>query len=212
MGEGGAVISKDAKLKKIAESIRDWGRDCWCEPGKDNTCNKRFCWKLGDLPNGYDHKYIYSNVGYNLKVTDMQAAIGLSQLNKAPYFIQKRNENWNYLSEGINQSPLLKNSFQTIKTNENCSPSWFGFPLLCKNGKNREKIVAALEEKRVGTRLFFAGNLTKQPAYKNVNYRIHSELKNTDTIMNSLFWIGVHPNIEKEHMDYMLESLEVLAR
>jgi CDP-6-deoxy-D-xylo-4-hexulose-3-dehydrase len=212
MGEGGAVMSKDGKLKKIAESIRDWGRDCWCEPGKDNTCNKRFCWKLGDLPEGYDHKYVYSHVGYNLKVTDMQAALGISQLKKVEDFIQKRRKNWKYLFDGIQNSPVLKESFEPVTATEGTNPSWFGFPMYCLRNLNREKIVSELEQRKVGTRLFFAGNLTKQPAYKNANYRVHGTLETTDKIMHSMFWIGVHPNLEKEHLDYMLEQLEALAK
>jgi CDP-6-deoxy-D-xylo-4-hexulose-3-dehydrase len=208
MGEGGAVISKDGRLKKIAESIRDWGRDCWCEPGKDNTCNKRFCWKLGDLPEGYDHKYIYSHVGYNLKVTDMQAALGVSQLNKVKDFISARRKNWQYLYDGVKASPILSKYFTPALATPETNPSWFGFPMYCSEELSREKIVARLEEKKVGTRLLFAGNLTKQPAYKNVNYRIHGDLKNTDKIMNQLFWIGVHPALDQEKMNYMLEQLE----
>lgn len=212
MGEGGAVMSKDGRLKKIAESMRDWGRDCWCEPGKDNTCNKRFCWKLGDLPEGYDHKYIYSHVGYNLKVTDMQAALGISQLNKVDRFVEARRSNWNYLNDGIRSSPSLSRHFTPVQATPETNPSWFGFPIYCENGISREKVVSTLEEKKVGTRLLFAGNLTKQPAYRNVDYRIHGELKNTDRIMNQLFWIGVHPALTKERMDYMLEQLESLVR
>jgi CDP-6-deoxy-D-xylo-4-hexulose-3-dehydrase len=208
MGEGGAVMSKDGRFKKIAESIRDWGRDCWCEPGKDNTCNKRFCWKLGELPDGYDHKYIYSHVGYNLKVTDMQAALGVSQLEKAASFIQARRENWQYLYNGIKASPKLAENFFPIQATPGTNPSWFGFPLYCHEKLSREKIVSTLEIKKVGTRLLFAGNLTKQPAYKNVNYRISGKLDNTDRIMNKVFWVGVHPMLDKQQMDYMLEQLE----
>lgn len=212
MGEGGAVMSKDGRFKKIAESLRDWGRDCWCEPGKDNTCNKRFCWKLGDLPEGYDHKYIYSHVGYNLKVTDMQAALGVSQLNKVESFVEARRNNWNYLYQGIKSSPVLSKAFTPVEATPETNPSWFGFPLYCAEGLNREKIVSSLEEKKVGTRLLFAGNLTKQPAYKNVDYRIHGSLKNTDHIMTHLFWIGVHPALDKARMNYMLEQLESIAK
>lgn len=212
MGEGGAVMSKDGRFKKIAESYRDWGRDCWCEPGKDNTCNKRFCWKLGDLPDGYDHKYIYSHVGYNLKVTDMQAAIGISQLKKAQDFIQARRKNWKYLYDGIQSSPKLKENFAPVEPAAGTNPSWFGFPLYCSDRLNRESVVQTLESKKVGTRLLFAGNLTKQPAYKNVNFRIHGTLEVTDHIMTKLFWIGVHPALDKSRMDYMLEQLESLVK
>ncbi|MFN8790913.1 MAG: lipopolysaccharide biosynthesis protein RfbH [Bdellovibrionales bacterium] len=211
MGEGGAVMSKDGRFKKIAESYRDWGRDCWCEPGKDNTCNKRFCQKLGDLPEGYDHKYIYSHVGYNLKVTDMQAALGLSQLKKVDTFIEARRNNWKYLYDHVTNSPVLKKYYRPVQATPETNPSWFGFPMYCLNGLNREKVVSALEEVRIGTRLFFAGNLIKQPAYKNVSYRIHGDLKNTDLAMNSLFWIGVHPGLNHKKMDYMLSQLEAVA-
>jgi CDP-6-deoxy-D-xylo-4-hexulose-3-dehydrase len=212
MGEGGAVMSKDGRLKKVAESIRDWGRDCWCEPGKDNTCNKRFCWKLGDLPEGYDHKYIYSHLGYNLKVTDMQAALGVSQLKKAAGFIEERRANWKYLYNGIKSSPTLSEAFTPVEATEGTNPSWFGFPMFCRPDLDREKIVSTLEQKKVGTRLLFAGNLTKQPAYKNVNYRIHGSLKTTDLIMEKLFWVGVHPQLDKQRMDYMLEQLESVLK
>jgi CDP-6-deoxy-D-xylo-4-hexulose-3-dehydrase len=212
MGEGGAVIPKDGRLKKIAESIRDWGRDCWCEPGKDNTCNKRFCWKLGNLPEGYDHKYVYSHVGYNLKVTDMQAALGISQLGKVEHFISERRKNWKYLYDGIKSSPRLKEYFTPVEATPRTEPSWFGFPMYCHEDLSREKIITSLEEKKVGTRLLFAGNLTKQPAYKNVDYRIHGNLQNTDKIMTNLFWVGVHPALTKEKMDYMLEQLESVTR
>lgn len=212
MGEGGAVISKDGRLKKIAESYRDWGRDCWCEPGKDNTCGKRFCQKLGDLPEGYDHKYIYSHVGYNLKVTDMQAALGISQLKKVDSFIQKRRDNWQYLYNGIKQSPILSKYYSPVIATENTNPSWFGFPMYCLEKLNREKIVSNLEQAKIGTRLFFAGNLTKQPAYKNVNYRVHGDLTTTDLVMNKLFWIGVHPALTEQKMNYMLEQLEQVIK
>lgn len=209
MGEGGAVLSKDGKFKKIAESIRDWGRDCWCEPGKDNTCKKRFDWQLGNLPNGYDHKYVYSQLGYNLKVTDMQAALGVAQLKKLDGFIKKRQENWKYLYNGIKSSPHLSERLFPIEPTPGTEPSWFGFPMICHESVNREKMVASLENKKIGTRLLFAGNLVKQPAYKNVSYRVHGELKNTDTIMNKVFWIGVHPALDQKKMDYMLEQLEL---
>lgn len=212
MGEGGAVMSKDGRYKKIAESIRDWGRDCWCEPGQDNTCNKRFGWTLGDLPPGYDHKYVYSHVGYNLKVTDMQAALGVSQLNKVEKFIQARRTNWQKIYNGIKSSPQLAENFTPVTATPNTDPSWFGFPMYAHDRLNREKVVAGLEERKVGTRLFFAGNLTKQPAYKNVSYRTHGELKNTDKIMSSLFWIGVHPALDDQRIAYMLEQLEAVTK
>lgn len=212
MGEGGAVMSKDGRFKKIAESIRDWGRDCWCEPGKDNTCNKRFNWTLGDLPPGYDHKYVYSHIGYNLKVTDMQAALGVSQLNKVEKFISERRKNWKTIYDGIMTSPILRENFTPVEATPETNPSWFGFAMYAHDRLNREKVVSALEERKVGTRLFFAGNLTKQPAYKNVNYRIHDNLNNTDKVMRSLFWIGVHPALDKARINYMLEQLEAVCK
>lgn len=212
MGEGGAVMSKDGRFKKIAESIRDWGRDCWCEPGKDNTCNKRFGWTLGDLPPGYDHKYVYSHIGYNLKVTDMQAALGMSQLNKLDHFISERRKNWKHLYAGIQSSPILKENFKPIEPTPETDPSWFGFPMYASERLDREKIVSGLEDRKVGTRLFFAGNLTKQPAYKNENFRVHGTLTNTDNVMRSLFWIGVHPALDTQKMNYMLEQLEAVCK
>lgn len=212
MGEGGAVISKDGRFKKIAESIRDWGRDCWCEPGKDNTCNKRFGWTLGDLPPGYDHKYIYSHIGYNLKVTDMQAALGISQLNKVEFFISARRRNWKKLYDGIMSSPVLRENLRPVVATPGTNPSWFGFPMYVSDKLNREKVVAALEERKIGTRLFFAGNLTKQPAYKNASYRVHEDLKHTDLVMQKLFWIGVHPALDDLRLNYMLEQLESICK
>jgi len=208
MGEGGAVMSKDGRFTKIAESIRDWGRACWCEPGKDNTCSKRFGWQLGELPNGYDHKYTYSHVGYNLKVTDMQAALGVSQLNKVENFIEERRKNWNYLYNGIKSSPILAENFIPVEPTPETNPSWFGFPIYCREGLSRKDVVTSLEEKKIGTRLLFAGNLIRQPAYQNVEFRIHDKLDNTDKIMSDLFWLGVHPALDQTRMDYMLEQLE----
>lgn len=207
-GEGGAVLSKDGRLRKVAESMRDWGRDCWCEPGRDNTCGKRYAWQLGCLPEGYDHKYTYSNIGYNLKVTDMQAAIGLSQLKKAPKFVEARRKNWQALYDGITSSPVLKEMLIPVEPTKGTRPSWFGFPMHCNPSLHREKLVSALEEKKVGTRLLFAGNLVRQPAYQGVDYRVVGELKNTDEIMRRSFWIGVHPAINGERIQYMLETLE----
>ena len=208
MGEGGAVLGKSVQFQKIAESVRDWGRDCYCEPGKDNTCNKRFCWKLGDLPEGYDHKYTYSNIGYNLKVTDMQAAIGISQLKKARQFIEMRNSNYQKLFDAITGSAKISKSFKPAIPTEHTTPSWFGFALHCRESVNRNQVVQKLEELKVGTRLLFAGNLTKQPAYRGKNFRISGELTNTDAIMNGTFWIGLHPKITDKHIEYMLEQLE----
>jgi CDP-6-deoxy-D-xylo-4-hexulose-3-dehydrase len=208
MGEGGAVIARDGRLRRAAESTRDWGRDCWCDPGKDNTCNKRFCWKLGDLPEGYDHKYTYSSIGYNLKVTDMQAAIGVSQLGKLDRFIELRRKHWTMLFDGLKGSPVLRDHLIPVEPTAGTSPSWFGFPMHVSEGLDRNELTAYLEEHKVGTRLLFGGNLTKQPAYKNANYRVHGELKNTDQIMNRTFWIGVHPALNAQMITYMLEQLE----
>jgi len=212
MGEGGAVVPADARFKRVAESMRDWGRDCWCEPGVDNTCGKRFKWKLGDLPEGYDHKYTYSNVGYNLKATDMQAAVGLSQLDKLEGFVAARRANWQSLFDGIQGSPILKENFTPVLPTPGSNPSWFGFAMHCREGLDREKIVRFLEEHKVGTRLLFGGNLTKQPAYRNVEYRIHGELTQTDSIMKRTFWIGVHPALDAQKIAYQLEQLEAAAK
>jgi CDP-6-deoxy-D-xylo-4-hexulose-3-dehydrase len=208
MGEGGAVVPANGRWKRVAESVRDWGRDCWCEPGKDNTCGKRFEWQLGQLPCGYDHKYTYSNVGYNLKATDMQAALGLSQLKKLDGFISARRANWRSLYDGIQGSPVLREKLTPVQPTEGTDPSWFGFPMHCAPGVNREKLVAFLENHKVGTRLLFGGNITKQPAYRNVEYRVSGELKNTDEIMNRTFWIGVHPALDSARISYLLEQLE----
>jgi CDP-6-deoxy-D-xylo-4-hexulose-3-dehydrase len=212
MGEGGAVMPKDARWKRVSESVRDWGRDCWCEPGKDNTCGKRFGWKHGELPQGYDHKYTYSNVGYNLKVTDMQAAVGLSQLKKLARFVSARQANWKTLYQGVLSSPVLRERLLPVVATEGTEPSWFGFPVHCAPGVQREKLVAFLEQRKVGTRLVFAGNLTRQPAYRDVEYRVHGELSATDDIMNRAFWIGVHPALDGPRIQYMLEQLEAGLR
>jgi CDP-6-deoxy-D-xylo-4-hexulose-3-dehydrase len=212
MGEGGAVFSRDARLRRVAESVRDWGRDCWCDPGMDNTCKKRFDWQLGELPQGYDHKYIYSNIGYNLKATDMQAAIGLSQLKKLPAFVERRALNWRRLYDGVKSSPVLRGKLIPVEATPATQPSWFGFPVMVAPGIARNKLVRALEEKRVGTRQVFAGNLTKQPAYRNQEFRVCGSLPNTDRVMNDAFWIGVYPGITDEMIAYMLEQLEDAVR
>ena len=207
MGEGGAVFTNSKKLERIAESFRDWGRDCYCEPGKDNTCNKRFGWKLGDLPFGYDHKYTYSHLGYNMKITDMQAACGLAQLESLEKFIKKRKENFNFLYENLKD---LENFLILPEAEENSEPSWFGFSLSLKESDkyNRNDLVQHLNQSRIATRLLFSGNLTKQPFMKNINYKIHKSLNNTDFIMNNTFWIGLYPGLSTQHLQYTVEKVK----
>ena len=201
MGEGGAVFTNSKKLERIAESFRDWGRDCYCEPGKDNTCNKRFSWQLGDLPFGYDHKYTYSHLGYNMKITDMQAACGLAQLDRLEGFIKKRKENFNFLYKNLKD---LEDFLILPEPEKNSEPSWFGFPLTLKkkNRYNRNDLVKHLNDYKIGTRLLFSGNLTKQPFMKNINFKVHGNLENTDLVMENTFWIGLYPGLSKEHLEY----------
>ncbi len=207
MGEGGAVLTGDPLLYRIIKSFRDWGRDCWCNPGSDNSCGKRFTQKFGKLPLGYDHKYIYSHIGYNLKITDLQASIGVAQLKKLPYFIKKRRENFAYLYKHLKfyEKYLLLPKWPKYST-----PSWFGFPVLIKEGTpfNRAELVDYLEKNKISTRMFFGGNLLKQPAYKDVKFRTAGSLKNTDLVMNNLFWIGVYPGIGIEMLEYMIKRLD----
>jgi len=207
MGEGGAVFTNSIKLKRIAESFRDWGRDCYCEPGKDNTCNKRFDWQLGDLPYGYDHKYTYSHMGYNLKITDMQAACGLAQVDKIENFITIRKNNYDFLYKNLN---YLQEFIILPESEKNSEPSWFGFPIsLRKNNKfNRNNLLKYLNSNKIGTRLLFSGNLIKQPYMKNVLFKAHSNLKNTDFVMENTFWIGVYPGLSKDHLSYAIEKLK----
>ena len=204
-GEGGAVFSKSPVVRKQVESFRDWGRDCYCETGHDNTCKKRFEWQLGDLPKGYDHKYIYSHIGYNLKATDMQAALGLSQLEKLDYFVKKRRENFNYLYTLLEDNPNII----LPKATENSEPSWFGFPITIKKAAsvNREEVLKFLEINKIGTRLMFAGNIIKQPAYRDIKYRVASELKNTDLILKNSFWVGVYPGLNKSMIEFLAKSI-----
>ena len=207
MGEGGALVTNDAKLKKLIESFRDWGRDCWCGPGCDNSCGKRFGLQLGDLPFGYDHKYIYSHIGYNLKVTDMQAAIGVEQLKKLPSFIDARKANFKFLYDGLKK---YENYFILPITEPMSDPSWFGFLLTVREsaGFTRNDVVKYLEENNVATRMLFAGNIIRHPSFKNADYRITGELLNTDCIMNDTFWIGVYPGLTREMMKYVLNVFE----
>jgi len=216
MGEGGAVLTDDPELYKIIRSFRDWGRDCWCPPGKDNTCGKRFGWKLGDLPFGYDHKYIYSHLGYNLKATDFQAAIGLSQLKKLPQFVEKRRENFRLLYEGFKKEDLNK-YFILPKWLPESDVSWFGFPLTIRDGVEfkRRNLLEFLEKNKIGTRLLFAGNIIRQPAFTNndIEYRVVGNLKNTDKVMMDTFWIGVWPGIGEKEIFYIKQVfMEFLGR
>jgi len=206
MGEGGALLTDKPKLKKIIESFRDWGRDCWCDPGKDNTCGKRFDWQLGDLPHGYDHKYTYSHIGYNLKATDMQAAVGVSQMKKLPDFIQKRRANFNYLTERLSK---LQNFFILPEATPNSNPSWFGFPIYVRPEVpfTRDQAVRWLENHNIGTRLLFGGNLLRQPAYRAQKYRTIGELSQADEITRRVFWIGVYPGLTQTMLDYVCEIL-----
>jgi CDP-6-deoxy-D-xylo-4-hexulose-3-dehydrase len=207
MGEGGAVFTNNIELKTIAESFRDWGRDCYCAPGKDNTCGKRFCWKLGDLPEGYDHKYTYSHLGYNLKITDMQAACGLAQLDKASLFIEQRRKNFAFLK---NRLANCEEFLILPKATLNSEPSWFGFPITLKENApvSRIDLLTYLDQERVGTRLLFAGNLTRQPYMIGRNYRVSGDLTNTDIIMNNTFWIGVQPALDEEMLEYSASKIE----
>ena len=207
MGEGGAVFTNNFELKQIAESFRDWGRDCYCQPGKDNTCGKRFCQKLGDLPHGYDHKYTYSHLGYNLKISDMQAACGLAQLEKAPQFIQTRKDNFAFLKERLRDCEQFINlPFAT----EHSDPSWFGFPITMKEDSpvTRLELLQYLDQNKVGTRLLFAGNLTRQPYMAGATYRISGELTNTDNVMNNTFWIGVQPALTIEMLEFAASKIQ----
>jgi len=205
MGEGGAVMTDKPILQVLIDSFRDWGRDCWCEPGMDNTCGKRFDWQLGTLPCGYDHKYTYSHVGYNLKATDMQAALGLSQIAKLPQFVERRRENFAYLKQALKP---LEDVLILPEASENADPSWFGFPIGVKTDApfTRDQLTKALETQKIGTRLLFAGNLIRQPAYESLEYRVVGELKNTDFVMNQVFWIGVFPGLTKEMLDFIVKT------
>lgn len=206
--EGGAVVTDSAELSKIIVSIRDWGRHCWCQTGKDNSCKNRYKWKLGELPEGYDHKYVYGELGYNLKISDLHAAIGVAQLDRLEGFVEKRKENFKYLSEKMKK---FEDYFILPKATENSDPSWFGFLISIKDNKiNREELMRFLEEKKIGTRLLFCGNMTKQPYFtnnKDLEYRVVGNLKNTDFVMNNTFWVGVYPGISIQDIDFISNTI-----
>jgi CDP-6-deoxy-D-xylo-4-hexulose-3-dehydrase len=206
MGEGGAVLTDRPQLQVLIDSFRDWGRDCWCEPGVDNTCGKRFDWQLGTLPCGYDHKYTYSHVGYNLKATDMQAALGVSQMDKLEEFIAKRKANFAYLKSALAK---VEDVLILPEATVGSEPSWFGFPIGVRESApfKRDQLTRALEAQKIGTRLLFAGNLTRQPAYEGLEYRVAGELTNTDFVMDRVFWIGVYPGLTREMLDFVVETV-----
>jgi CDP-6-deoxy-D-xylo-4-hexulose-3-dehydrase len=205
MGEGGAVLTDRPELKTLVESFRDWGRDCWCEPGEDGTCGKRFGWQLGTLPHGYDHKYIFSHVGYNLKATDMQAAVGVAQLVKVPKFIEARRRNWGTLREAL---AAYEDHLILPEATPETEPSWFGFLLTVRDGApfSRDELVRHLEDRRIVTRLLFGGNITRQPAYQDIPHRTVGDLANSDDVMNRSFWIGVYPGLTDEMIAYVIEA------
>jgi len=207
MGEGGAVFTNSLRLKMIAQSFRDWGRDCFCEPGKENTCNKRFDWKLGDLPKGYDHKYIYSHAGYNMKITDMQAACGLAQMSRVKNFIKNRKSNFKYIYD---QLKSIEEYLILPEATENSDPSWFGFPITLRDNLSvtRNQLLRYLDEKKIGFRLLFSGNVTKQPYMLEKKFRVVGNLKNTSTIMNNTFWIGVYPGLERKELDFVVNEIK----
>ncbi len=205
MGEGGAVLGQEPLLKRIVESFRDWGRDCWCDPGKDNTCGKRFNWQLGELPHGYDHKYTYSHVGYNLKATDMQAAVGVAQLKKLPGFIQQRRDNFAYLKSALAD---LQEFLVLPEPTPNSNPSWFGFPITIHDSSplNRNELVKFLEDRNIKTRLLFGGNMLRQPAYLDMVHRSVGPMTTTDRIMNNTFWVGVYPGLTRPMLDFVADT------
>ena len=205
-GEGGCVLTHHARLKTLVESFRDWGRDCWCEPGKDNTCGKRFDWKIGDLPYGYDHKYTYSHIGYNLKLTDMQASVGVAQLKKLPSFIEARRRNWQFIHDGLRP---LEELLVLPRATPGSDPSWFGFLVAVRTEApfTRGELVRFLESRKIGTRLLFGGNLTRQAAYQGVPYRVVGTLNNTDFVMNNAFWLGVYPGLSESMLSYVVDSI-----
>lgn len=207
MGEGGAVLTQSGQLRRLAESFRDWGRDCWCAPGKDNTCGQRFGWKLGDLPEGYDHKYVYSHAGYNLKITDMQASVGLAQLDRLPGFIERRRSNFRYLRERFKR---MEEFFILPEPTPGSDPAWFGFPLSVRESApfSREELLRHLDSRKVGTRLLFSGNILRQPYFKDRPRRVAGELANTDFVMARTFWLGVYPGLSEPMLDYAASQVE----
>jgi CDP-6-deoxy-D-xylo-4-hexulose-3-dehydrase len=211
MGEGGCVLTDQPLLKTIVESFRDWGRDCWCDTGAANTCAKRFAWQLGELPAGYDHKYIYTHAGYNLKLTDMQAAVGVAQLRKLPGFIEARKRNWKRLRQALSE---LGDFLVLPHATEHADPSWFGFAVTVREGApfDRKSLVASLESRRIATRPLFAGNLTRQPVFQGVNYRVPGDLSNTDIVMHRTFWVGVYPGLTEAMMEYVADAFRQFVR
>lgn len=211
MGEGGAVFTSHNHVAKAMESFRDWGRDCYCEPGKDNSCNKRFGWRLGDLPKGYDHKYVYSHLGFNLKITDMQAAVGLAQMDHLEGFVSARNRNFDAFKSGLKH---LEDYFILPEATKGTQPSWFGFPVTLRDDApfTRDELVIHLNAKKIGTRLLFGGNLVRQPYMKGRNFRVHGELKNADIVVDRTFWIGVYPELSRDHIDYVLDVIDTFSR
>jgi CDP-6-deoxy-D-xylo-4-hexulose-3-dehydrase len=210
MGEGGCVLTNKPQMRTLVESFRDWGRDCWCAPGKENTCGKRFDWQLGELPHGYDHKYIYSHIGYNLKATDMQAAVGVAQMKKLPAFIEARKRNFAYLVAGLKDT---EEYFVLPEATPDSDPSWFGLPLLVRETApfSRTALMEFLNSRKIGTRQLFGGNLVRQPAYADINYRAASDLQTSDRVMNQAFWIGVYPGLTPAMLDYVLETMNEIA-
>lgn len=206
MGEGGALLTNQSMVYKLAMSFRDWGRDCWCEPGISNTCGSRFGWKLGDLPEGYDHKYTYSHLGFNLKTTDFQAALGLAQLERMNGFVEARRRNHEYLTRCLRESGVAEH-FVLPEATPGTEPSWFGYLLTLKETGRRKSVVKFLEENKVGTRLLFGGNLTKQPALSGQKFRVSGELTQTDKLMNDAFWVGIWPGLNEPHLEYITEQL-----
>lgn len=204
MGEGGCVLTDRGTLGKVVESLRDWGRDCWCAPGMENTCGRRFEWQLGDMPAGYDHKYIYSHIGYNLKITDMQAAVGLAQIDRVPGFVAQRERNWNRLAKGMAD---LEEHFVLPRATDHSEPSWFGFALTVRDDAPfvRAELIQNLEERNIGTRLLFGGNLTRQPAYEEATYRIAGDLTVTDQVAAGTFWVGCFPGLTDQMLDFVVE-------